>query len=187
MIDNIVNQHIETIKNFFSDENEKKLKDLVSLAKSRVNAGNKFIAVGNGGSCSDALHFVAELVGRYNRDRPPIPAVALLSNPASVSAISNDYSYETAAIREFDAIYRPGDILVLITTSGTSKNIINLLDHAIENNRGCTTVLLTSTKCPKDIPADYKFEVPSTTVARIQEAHIVFLHALAQMLEEDND
>jgi D-sedoheptulose 7-phosphate isomerase len=144
-------------------------------------AGGRLYTFGNGGSAADAQHLAAELIGRYKRDRRPLPAVALSVDPSVVTCIANDYAYEDVFARQVEALAVPGDVIAGFTTSGTSENVVRGL--AAARRAGATTVLFgggTARGGPAEEHADLALVVPSATTARVQEMHLLLLHALSE-------
>ncbi|WP_297217623.1 D-sedoheptulose 7-phosphate isomerase [Thermoplasma sp.] len=146
-------------------------------------AGNKLIVFGNGGSAADAQHFVAELTGHFMKERKPLPAMALTTNTSSITAISNDYSYDVVFSRQVEALAKPGDVVIGISTSGNSKNVIEGLKSA--KKLGCHTIGFTGKTGGqiKDI-ADETLYVDSNMTSIIQEAHITAIHMICSMIDE---
>ena len=144
--------------------------------------GARVFMCGNGGSAADAQHFAAELTGHFIFDRPPIGAEALHGNSSHVTAVANDYDYETVFARALEASARPGDTLVAISTSGNSPNILRAATTARE--LGVTVVAMTGESGGKLAEfADFLINVPSGDTGRIQESHIVFIHAISEHVE----
>jgi D-sedoheptulose 7-phosphate isomerase len=140
--------------------------------------GGRLYSFGNGGSAADAQHLAGELIGRYRRERRPLPAVALSVDPSVVSCIANDYAWEDVFARQVEALAGPADMVVGVTTSGRSPNVVNGL--AAARARGATTVLFTGGDGgPAREHADVSLVVPSTTTARIQEMHLLMLHLVS--------
>jgi D-sedoheptulose 7-phosphate isomerase len=154
-----------------------------AMARS-VRAGGKILLFGNGGSAAEAQHFAAELVnGMRHRGRPPIPAIALTTDTSSLTAIGNDRGFALVFSRQVEALGRPGDVAVALTTSGTSPNVVEALKMA--QAKGLVTVGLTGEGGGEVAPlADYLLNVPSRSTPRVQEAHLFILHLLAGRLEE---
>ena len=147
-------------------------------------AGKKAVLFGNGGSAAEAQHVAAELVGRYLRDRPSLPALALVDNTASVTAIANDYGYEDVFARQLGAFGEAGDVALALSTSGASANVVAGLRAA--RDRGMVTVALTGedgAACAA--AADYCIRIPSSETPRIQEGHAVVCHVLCELVERE--
>ena len=137
---------------------------------------------GNGGSFADAQHFTAELVVRYKRDRNPISSITLGCNSSNLSACSNDYSYDDIFLREYEALGKDKDVLIAISTSGKSKNILKILDYADKNNR--KWILLTSSKID-DCPTNgIVIAFPFFSTAAVQECHIFTLQLICRILDD---
>jgi D-sedoheptulose 7-phosphate isomerase len=146
-----------------------------------LRAGGKILFCGNGGSFADAQHLSAEFTSRFLFDRPGLPSLALGTNSSAMTAIGNDYGYENVFAREIQAIATPADVLIAITTSGNSGNILKALQAAKENN--VPTIVLTGAgmgQLPKDIQA---LHIPSFDTARIQECHILIGHIVCGLVE----
>ncbi|MDH3521547.1 MAG: D-sedoheptulose 7-phosphate isomerase [Myxococcales bacterium] len=146
-------------------------------------SGGKLLAFGNGGSASDAQHFAAELAGRYRRERPGLPALALSANSSDVTAIGNDYGFERVFARLIQAHGRAGDVAVAISTSGNSANVLAAVEAARE--QGMRSVGLTGRGGGKlagmvDVP----IVVPADATARIQETHITVVHLLCELVDD---
>tara|TARA_B110001450_G_scaffold161850_1_gene150841 strand:+ start:900 stop:1487 length:588 start_codon:yes stop_codon:yes gene_type:complete len=162
------------------------LQQVSSLAEqctSALRAGGKIIFCGNGGSFADAQHLSAEFTSRFLFDRPGLPSLALGTNSSAMTAIGNDYGYENVFAREIQAIATPADMLIAITTSGNSGNILKALQMAKE--KSVPTVVLTGAgmgQLPKDVQA---LHIPSLDTARIQECHILIGHIICGLVEAD--
>ena len=157
------------------------LADVTQRLCAAFAAGGRLYSFGNGGSAADAQHLAAELIGRYKRDRRPLPAVALSVDPSVVTCIANDYAYEDVFARQVEALARPGDVVVGFTTSGRSENVVRGL--AAARRARATTVLFgggTAGGGPAAAHADFALIVPSGTTARVQEMHLLLLHALSE-------
>ena len=155
----------------------------VELIKTAYLAGGCLFAAGNGGSASDAQHFIAELVSKLNKNRTPIRGFALSVDTSILTAIGNDYGYEHVFERQVLANMRPHDILLGITTSGNSLNIIKAFEACRE--LGCKTILLTGRgggKTPKEL-CDVLIDAPGENTAAIQEMHLSIYHVLCYMIE----
>jgi D-sedoheptulose 7-phosphate isomerase len=149
-----------------------------------LGAGRTVFAFGNGGSAADAQHFVAELVGRYEagRDRAAWPAVTLSADTSVLTAVGNDYGFERVFARQIEALGRPGDVALGITTSGRSPNVVRGL--AAARAKGLVTVALTGRSAELDRQVDVLVRVPEDRVARVQEVHITVLHVLCELIEQ---
>ncbi len=148
----------------------------------RVALGGKVLFCGNGGSAADAQHLAAELVGRFERERMPLGAIALHANSSATTAIGNDYGYEQTFARPLLALGRPGDVLVALSTSGNSPNVVQAAIAA--RTCGIFVVALTG-EAGGELGAhcDLLLAAPSRNTARIQEAHILMGHLLCQIVE----
>lgn len=147
-------------------------------------AGGKVLLAGNGGSAADAQHIAAELVGRFKRERPALTAIALTTDTSLLTALANDYGYETVFRRQVEALGRPGDILIAITTSGSSANI--LAAAKVARSQGLYVIGLTGqTGGSLKDTADLMLMVPSMDTPRIQEAHITIAHIICQLVESE--
>ena len=158
-----------------------KIADAITLC---YQNGGKVLFCGNGGSAADAQHLAAELSGRFYFDRPPLDAEALHVNSSYVTAVANDYTYDEIYSRYVNGVGKKGDVLIGISTSGNSENILRALKVA--KSKGMVTVAMTgeSGGKMKDV-VDYLLNVPSTDTPRIQEAHIMLGHIFCQIVEED--
>ncbi|MGA2882851.1 MAG: D-sedoheptulose 7-phosphate isomerase [Bryobacteraceae bacterium] len=154
----------------------------VDLLVKRLSEGNKLLVCGNGGSAADAMHICAELVGRFTRERRALPAIALNTDPAILTAWSNDYSYESVFSRQVEALAKPGDIVWGISTSGNSKNVVAALKTARELE--ASTLALTGQGGGAMAEyADVLLAVPLSVTARIQEVHTLTYHIICEAVE----
>jgi D-sedoheptulose 7-phosphate isomerase len=148
-----------------------------------INRGNKIMFIGNGGSAADAQHLATELTVRYKKDRLPIAAIALTTDTSALTAIGNDFGFDQLFARQVAALGKPGDVLIAISTSGNSQNVLTALDWA--RRMKITTVGFTGGTGGKMLPAlDIALCVPSNVTARIQEMHISFGQMLCGGLEQ---
>jgi D-sedoheptulose 7-phosphate isomerase len=146
-------------------------------------AGNKVLLFGNGGSAADAQHIAAEFVGRFAFDRPALPALALSVNTSCVTAIGNDYGFDQVFSRQIEALARSGDVVIGISTSGQSRNVIAAM--SIAKKMGLHTVGLTGSAQQGLVDAvDHCICVPSTETPRIQECHILIGHIISELVEQ---
>ena len=143
----------------------------------------KLVLCGNGGSASDAMHFAGELVGRFQKDRVSLPALVLNSDPVAMSSIANDYDFADVFARQIDAFVRSDDMLIGISTSGNSENVLRAVKTAKE--KGASTIgLLGNGGGRIGSETDLSIVVPSFVAARVQESHIVILHILCELIED---
>ena len=156
----------------------------VDAMRRTFDAGAKVLVFGNGGSAADSQHLAAELVGRFMRERRALPAVALTTDTSVLTGIGNDFGYDRVFARQVEALGKPGDLVIGITTSGESKNVVAALSTA--RRLGLTTIVLTGRegKAAGGL-ADILVNVPETSVARVQEVHRTILHAICELLERD--
>jgi D-sedoheptulose 7-phosphate isomerase len=147
-----------------------------------IRGGGKVIFCGNGGSAADSQHLAAELMGRYLKEREPLPAIALTTDSSALTAIGNDYAFDEIFSRQLRGIGRQGDVLVGISSSGNSKNIVAAFEAA--RARGITTIALTGAAggAMKDV-ADLCIRVPSNSTPRVQEMHIAVGHMICDLVE----
>ena len=186
MSDGIIAQtladHVNTIQSMGTElagELEKVSEAIVRALK----AGNKVLAMGNGGSAADAQHLAGELVGRFLEERAALAAIALSADSSILTAVANDYGYEAVFLRQVEGLARSGDVVVGISTSGNSANVISALTRAKE--LGCVTVGLTGHQGGEiGKLADYSLIIPSSETPRIQEAHILIIHILCDLVEK---
>lgn len=159
-----------------------KIEDFISLAKECYETKGKILWCGNGGSAADCQHMAAELMVRYKKDRCALASIALTTDSSILTAHSNDFEFETVFSRQIEALGRAGDILVVLTTSGSSKNIINAISTA--KSLGLCIVVMTSSRgVHLKSQADIFFEVCSEETARIQEAHTMISHIFCEGLD----
>ena len=173
-----------TVKQQFAREHADRIVQVVNLMVTAFREGRKVLLFGNGGSATDAAHIAAEFVGRYKRERDPLPAIALATDIAAITCIANDYGFEELFARQIRAHGRKGDVAIAISTSGNSPNVL----RGAEAARACglTTVGWTGGTGGKLAGlVDYPFVVPSSVTARIQESHITLGHILCELIEEE--
>jgi len=147
-------------------------------------AGNKLLICGNGGSASDASHLATEFVVRFQDDRPSYPAISLTDSGSTLTAASNDYGFEQVFARQVRGFARPGDILIAITTSGKSRNVLLALETARQIGISSIAFLGKGGGFTRGV-ATIDLLVPSDVTARVQEAHLLLYHALCQMVDAD--
>jgi phosphoheptose isomerase len=153
-----------------------------SVIVTSLAAGGQVLAFGNGGSAADAQHFVAELVGRFQRDRRGFAAIALTSDTSVLTSVANDYGFERVFARQIEALGREGDVAVAISTSGESPNVAAGVDAA--RARGMRVIALTGrTGGGVGTHADVHLNVPHSSAARVQEVHRTLIHAICEIVE----
>jgi D-sedoheptulose 7-phosphate isomerase len=156
---------------------------MAGLISTALENGNKLLVMGNGGSAADSQHFVAEIVGRFKMERKALPAVALSTDTSILTAIGNDYGFEAIFSRQVEALAAPGDIVVGLSTSGNSPNVLKALNEA--RQRGCRTIgLLGKDGGSIKGACDLALVVPSTDTPRIQESHITIIHIVCDLVEK---
>ncbi len=183
------------IKQLFQASIETKQKAMESLPQAieqasmlMVNsllAEGKILACGNGGSAGDSQHFSSELLNRFERERPSLPAIALTTDSSTITSIANDYSYDEVFSKQIRALGRAGDVLLAISTSGNSANIIQAIHAA--HDRDMQVVALTGrdggNMAQVLTPLDIEIRVPSNITARVQEVHLLVIHCLCELID----
>lgn len=178
-----VAESLELKKSFFA-ANEDLIVHVARKICSALENGNRVLLYGNGGSAADAQHIAAEWVGRFQRERRPLPAIALTTNTSILTSIANDYGYDQVFVRQLRALGRPGDIALAISTSGNSRNVLLATEAAREI--GLITVGLTGSDGGElAFKVQYHLNVPHKSTARVQEIHITIGHILCQLVEEN--
>ncbi|MEK6815792.1 MAG: D-sedoheptulose 7-phosphate isomerase [Nitrospirota bacterium] len=171
------------VKQAFAASHADRIAQAVEMIVAAFRKGNKVLLFGNGGSATDASHMAGEFVNRFQIERPGLPAVALATDMAVLTSISNDYSYEEIFARQIKTLGAPGDVAIGISTSGNSPNVIKGM-KAAKSGR-LTTIAFTGGKGGKLAGlADIAFVVPSASVPRIQETHITLGHAICQLVDQ---
>lgn len=148
--------------------------------------GHKILSCGNGGSAGDAQHFSSEMLNRFERERPGLPAMALSTDTSTLTSIANDYSYNEIFSKQVRALGQPGDVLLAISTSGNSRNVINAMEAAL--SRDMLIVALTGRDGGQMAgligPNDVEIRVPANSTARIQEVHLLVIHCLCDLIDQ---
>lgn len=182
-IRDIIEESLEAKQALFEDDDLLlAVEEAAQLMTQSYRDGGKTLFCGNGGSAADAQHFAAELSGRFLFDRDPLPAEALHGNSSFVTCVANDYDYDSVFARAVRSSGRSGDVLVAISTSGTSPNIVEAAKAAVE--RGISVIGLTGSKSgPLQELSTVWLPMPSTVTARIQECHIAVIHAISEQVE----
>ena len=174
-------EHLETFHNLIAST----LPDIERAGRVIIEAlknGNKVLVCGNGGSAADAQHIAAELIGRYEKSRRSFPAIALTTDTSALTAISNDFGFEEVFARQVAGLAQAGDVLIAISTSGKSPNVLKAAATARE--LGCRTIALTGAGAePLSSACDVSVVIPSDRTARVQEAHITIAHLWCEMVD----
>lgn len=181
VIQDEIQEHIEVAKKVLKTLSPVILETAQTLHEA-LSKGNKILICGNGGSAADSQHFAAELTGRYKRERKGLSAIALSTDTSALTAIGNDYGYEFVFSRQVEALAKEGDVVIGISTSGNSKNVVHALEVA--NKLNCTTISLSGRDggVIKSL-CDHNLVAPSDDTPRIQEIHIICIHLLCELLE----
>lgn len=165
-------EHMETIQ------------DIAYRCKHAIENGNKVLFCGNGGSAADSQHLAAELIGRFKKERRSLASIALTTDTSILTAIANDYSYDDIFARQVEGLGRSGDVLIGISTSGNSKNVVKAIEMA--RSIGMHTIGFTGEGGGKMAElCDLTLTIPSKVTARIQEMHILAGHIICEIIEED--
>lgn len=160
-----------------------KIAAAVDLLAEALKAGNKILIMGNGGSAADSQHFAAEIVGRFKLERKALPAIALTTDSSILTAIGNDYGFDAVFKRQVEALAAEGDVIIGISTSGTSRNVLEALSLAKQLN--CRTIgLLGRDGGTINDLVNIDLTIPSSDTPRIQEAHITIIHIICDLLEK---
>jgi D-sedoheptulose 7-phosphate isomerase len=184
-IKEIISNSIEVKQKLLQDETLLKTTcDVVNLITEAFKKGNRVYFCGNGGSAADAQHLAAEFSGRFYTDRKALPAEALHCNTSYITAVANDYGYEMVYSRMIDGIGQAGDVLVGLSTSGNSENIIRAFEAAKKKNM-ITVGFTGATGGKMKTLSDHLINIPSADTPRIQESHIMIGHIICQLVEEN--
>lgn len=187
MIERIRNNFTESIQTKIAaaDALPEKIEKAGQLMVKTMLNGGKILTCGNGGSAGDAQHFSSEMLNRYERDRPPLPAIALTTDTPTITAIGNDYDFTQIFSKQVKALGQPGDILLAFSTSGNSKNVIEAMRSALAKDM----LIITCTGKDGGEMAglmgenDVEIRVPSNSTARIQEVHLLVIHSLCDLID----
>jgi len=180
VFDKMLKEHMDCFKTL--DELRDPINKAAHTIRSALMAGKKILICGNGGSASDAQHFAAEIVGRFTRERKAWPAIALTTDSSILTAVANDYGYDTIFARQVEGLGQPDDVLIGISTSGNSPNVIKALEQAQKIDMATVALTGNGGGTLADL-ADMAVKAPSDVTARIQEVHIFILHFWADTAE----
>jgi len=182
IIQAVIDGHKKAVENSFDEKGVETLEAIAREILKTLKAGGKILLCGNGGSASDAQHIAAEFVGRFVKDRQSLPAIALTTDTSALTAIANDYSFEQIFARQIEGLARKGDLLIAISTSGESGNVIEAVCKA--KSLGLFVVGFSGAKesrLSKD--ADCCFQGRAEKTAHVQEIHITALHAICEIVD----
>jgi D-sedoheptulose 7-phosphate isomerase len=183
-LDRAINDSVRTLESLKNLERE--VSRAADLIEQCLRTGNKLLVCGNGGSAADASHFATELVVRFAEDRRALPAICLASDSGILTAAGNDYGFDEIFARQVSAFGVPGDVLICLTTSGESKNVMRALQEAKEHQMKTIAFLGRDGGSTVGI-ADLDLLVKSDSTARVQEAHQLLLHVLCEIIESRLD
>ncbi len=176
-------ESIQVKKDFITETNVDKIFEVSKIIANAFSEGKKLILFGNGGSATDSSHIAAEFINRFKRERPGLPAISLNTDMAVLTSIANDYDFSEIFAKQLKAIAEEGDVVIALSTSGSSMNILKAMDVA--KKKRLITIAFTGIKGEKlASKANYAFVVPSDNTPRIQETHITIGHTICQMVEE---
>jgi D-sedoheptulose 7-phosphate isomerase len=183
-VTNIFTSHIETAQAAM-DEISTDIVDAATLMTNALLADHKILSCGNGGSASDAQHFSSELLNRFERERPGLPAIALTTDSSTITSISNDYTFDDIFSKQVSALGQQGDVLLAISTSGNSANILRAVMAAHQRQMRCVVL---SGNTGGDLVGileedDVFLSIPAKSTARIQEIHIIVIHCLCDLID----
>ena len=176
-IKELLDEHLEIFKSLY--ELEEKIQKSVEMISEAIKNGGKLLVCGNGGSAADAQHIAAEFVNKFRKERKPLPAIALTTDTSILTSISNDYDFKDVFRKQIEAIGKRGDVLLAISTSGRSKNVLNAIKYAKTN--GIYTIGLSG---ENPMGCDIDICVPSNNTPRIQEMHVLLYHIICELVEE---
>ena len=184
IIEKRLTDHLEVLQKLMASDLPSKLEQCAVYVKQALAEGHKVLFCGNGGSAADSQHLTAEFVGRFQKDRKGLPAIALTVDTSILTAVANDYGYDTVFARQVQALGEQGDVLVGISTSGNSKNVLLAIEEA--KAMGITCIGMTAEGGGKMADAcDICLAVPTKVTARAQEIHILVGHILCELVDHE--
>ena len=176
--------HLKVLKELMKSDLPLKLEQCAVLIEKALAEGHKVLLCGNGGSAADSQHLAAEFVGRFQRERKGLPAIALTVNTSILTAVANDYGYDTVFARQVQALGEPGDVLVGLSTSGNSKNVLLAIEEA--KAKGIACIGMTAEGGGKmEEACNICLAVPAKVTARVQEMHILMGHILCELVDHE--
>jgi D-sedoheptulose 7-phosphate isomerase len=183
IINSNIIQGIQNLESLKQHKYQKLIFEVFKVCLKAIKNQKKIIFCGNGGSAADSQHLTAELVSKFLKVRKPLPAIALTTNTSTLTSVGNDFGYDYIFSKQLSALGAKGDVLIALSTSGKSKNVIEVLK--IAKQKGLFTVLFTGKKIKKKKNCDLIFNAPATRVDRIQEIHILAGHILCELIEKE--
>lgn len=183
----LISDRIKDLQNLLSDFEKNVSESLLNISSAIADtfkSGNKILICGNGGSAADAQHFAAEFINIFSKDikRPALPAISLSSDTSVITAIANDNGYEQIFARQVEALGNVNDVLIVISTSGSSKNCIKALQTA--KDLGLKTIAITRSDAEASLISDLSIEVPSENTQEIQACHMFAYHTVVELVEQ---
>lgn len=178
-------EHQEAVNRLLNDSTQLAvIEKMAAICKDAIKNGHKILLCGNGGSAADSQHITAEFVGRFVKERGGLPAVALTTDTSILTAVGNDYGYDEVFRRQVEALGRKGDVLIGISTSGNSGNVVKAFEQAAK--QGITILAFTGPKeSQMSALAEVTLRVPAPVTARVQECHIMVGHMICEAVDED--
>ena len=184
IIEHRITDHLEVLQKVMASDLPKKLEECAECVEKALSEGHKVLFCGNGGSAADSQHLAAEFVGRFQKERKGLPAIALTVDTSILTAVANDYGYDTVFARQVQALGVPGDVLIGISTSGNSKNVLLAIKEA--KAKGIICIGMTAEGGGKMANAcDICLAVPAKVTARAQEMHILLGHILCELVDHE--
>ena len=177
-----LDEHIKNTKSIY--KLIPKINNLTNNIISAFKEEKKILICGNGGSAADAQHFSSELIGKYEKERSSFPAIALTTDSSAITAISNDFGFDNVFSRQIEGLGDPGDILIVISTSGNSKNLIKAIETAKKKNIKCIALLGKKGGLISEM-VDLEIIIPSNRTSRIQEMHGLIIHIICGLIESN--
>ena len=182
-LEDIENSLDKRARNFISLKNQKEnILNCAKIIKTALDNGNKILFCGNGGSASDSNHLACEFISKFQKERKSLPAISLSSNNSILTAIGNDYSYDNIFSRQIEGLGQKNDVLIAISTSGKSKNILKAINQA--KKQDLKVIFLTGNNITNQ-DVDIEINVPSETTCEIQEMHIAIGHIICEIIEKN--
>ena len=184
LIEQRLHDHLVVLRALMASDLPQKLEQCAEYIEKALSEGHKVMFCGNGGSAADSQHLAAEFVGRFQKERKGLPAVALTVDTSILTAVANDYGYDTVFSRQVQALGEPGDVLIGISTSGNSKNVLLAIEEA--KNKGMLCIGMTAEGGGKMAEvSDICLAVPAKVTARVQEMHILMGHILCELVDHE--